>query len=285
MPVLTLPEPYDFHLSTERFRAFGVDRATAWSDGGLHRVVSGREVRLEAAAGGVAVDPLDDATEPVVRHLLGAPFDLPEFYAFAEAHDVLGPLLPSLRGLRPPLVPDAFEALVTSVTAQQVSLVAATAIRSRLVERYGCPGGRAYAFPTAGRLAAVQPADLLAVGLSRAKAEAICGLARAEAETGFLDLGGLGDAEVKARLTALPGIGEWTADWFLARHLARPRAWPAGDLGLRKAVAHFCLGGRMPSVHETRLFGAAFAPFENLSAQYLLVGLRIAPDGHGRNPV
>ena len=44
---------------------------------------------------------------------------------------------------------------------------------------------------------------------------------------------------MKARLTALRGIGEWTADWFLARHLARPHAWPWGDLALRKAVATF----------------------------------------------
>ena len=44
---------------------------------------------------------------------------------------------------------------------------------------------------------------------------------------------------MKAQLVALRGLGEWTADWFLARHLARPRAWPAGDLGLRKAVSAF----------------------------------------------
>ena len=57
-----------------------------------------------------------------------------------------------------------------------------------------------------------------------------------------LDLDGLRelpDDEIRSRLTALPGIGEWTVDWFLARHLARPRAWPSGDLGLRKAVAAF----------------------------------------------
>ena len=67
----------------------------------------------------------------------------------------------------------------------------------------------------------------------------------------------LPDEEVKARLVALRGIGEWTADWFLARHLARPHAWPWGDLALRKAVASSMVvstsrrGARaLPSVRE-----------------------------------
>ena len=70
---------------------------------------------------------------------------------------------------------------------------------------------------------------------------------------------------MKARLTALRGLGEWTADWFLARHLARPRAWPAGDLGLRKAVGAFY----GLDVHE---LGHRLDPFQNLSAHYLLTG-------------
>jgi DNA-3-methyladenine glycosylase II len=70
----------------------------------------------------------------------------------------------------------------------------------------------------------------------------------------------------------LRGLGEWTADWFLARHLARSHAWPAGDLGLRKAVLAF-YGG----VSDVRSFGARFHPFENLSAHYLLTGLRLFP--------
>ena len=80
---------------------------------------------------------------------------------------------------------------------------------------------------------------------------------------------------MKARLVALPGIGEWTADWFLARHLARPDAWPAGDLGLRKAVGRFVLDGRDPSVEETRAIGERFAPHRNLAAHYLLTAMRV----------
>ena len=58
--LLALPQPYDFLASTERFRSYGADRANVWHDGGLHRVVAGREVRIEAAPGGVEVEPCDD---------------------------------------------------------------------------------------------------------------------------------------------------------------------------------------------------------------------------------
>nr|MBA2357464.1 DNA-3-methyladenine glycosylase 2 family protein [Actinomycetota bacterium] len=93
----------------------------------------------------------------------------------------------------------------------------------------------------------------------------------------FEALAGLPDDEVKARLVALRGLGEWTADWFLARHLARPRAWPAGDLGLRKAVSAFYLGSRPVSSEEVRELGGRFDPFQNLTAHYLLTGLRVLP--------
>ena len=268
--LVRLPEPYDFAVSTERFRAFGVDRANLWHEAGLHRVIRGREVRIEAAPGGVDVEPLDAGIEREVLTLLGAPFDLEAFYAWETEDEVLLRLRPLLAGFRPPLAPDPFESLVTSITAQQVSLHSAFAMRSRLVERYGEPGTIAFAFPTRERLARVGEDDLRAVGFSGRKAEYVLGLARSDLD--LHTLAALPDDEVKARLVELRGLGEWTADWFLARHLARPHAWPAGDLGLRKAVAAFY--GDVP---DLRSFAARFHPFENLSAHYLLTGLRVAP--------
>ena len=79
MAFLTVPGPYDFALSTERFRAFGRDAANRWHDDALWRAVGGREVRVAAAPGGVDVEPLDDETRPVVMTLLGTPFDLMSF--------------------------------------------------------------------------------------------------------------------------------------------------------------------------------------------------------------
>ena len=76
MSLLRFPEPYDFELSTGRFRAFGTDLANRLVGDELYRAVDGREVRIMARPGGVDVEPLDDVTRPVVEQLLGAPFEL-----------------------------------------------------------------------------------------------------------------------------------------------------------------------------------------------------------------
>jgi DNA-3-methyladenine glycosylase II len=267
VPLLRLPEPFDFELSTERFRAFGPDLATLWSDGALHRVVGTREVRIEEARGGVRVEPLDAGTRLVVLKLLGAEFDLDAFYAWARKDPVLRRLTKALAGFRPPLAPDPFETLVTSITAQQVSLYAAFAIRNRLIERYGRRVGRAYTFPTAKQLRRASEEDLGALGFSRRKAEYVLGLAQEPLD--LSELASLHDEEVKRRLVSIRGIGEWTAEWFLARHLARPRAWPVGDVALDKAVRAF-----YPEAGDIRAFGQRFDPFQNLTAHYLLTGLR-----------
>ncbi len=264
---VSLPEPYDFELSTERYRAFGRDLANLWHEDGLHRVIGGREVRIDPDAGGVRIRPGDlDLVDPV-RHYLGEPFDLEGFSAFAATDPVLAKLVDALRGFRPPLALDPYEALVTSITAQQISLHAAFAVRNRLIQAFGEPFDHAWSFPTRERIAAAEPEELLPLGFSRRKAEYVVGLARSD-----LDLDGLAllpDEEVRARLVALPGIGEWTAEWFLARHLARPDAWPHGDLGLRKAVLHFY------GEEDTRAAGDRFPGHRNLAAHHLLTGLRV----------
>jgi 3-methyladenine DNA glycosylase/8-oxoguanine DNA glycosylase len=265
--LIAVPRPYDFEFSLDRFTFWGVDRANVWRDGGLHRVVAGREVRITPANGGVQVEPLDDTIEPVVRKLLGLELDLPTFHVFAQGEPVLAETVQRFPGFRPPLAPDPFEALVSSITAQQVSLHAAFAVRSRLIDRFGEPAQHAVAFPTRERIARATEAELTALGFSRRKAEYVLGIARAELD--FDELATLSDEEVKGRLTSLRGLGEWSADWFLARHLARPEAWPAGDLGLRKAVLAF-----YPEVTDVRAAGERFHPFQNLSAHYLLAALR-----------
>jgi 3-methyladenine DNA glycosylase/8-oxoguanine DNA glycosylase len=263
MALLAVPGPFDFALSTERFRVFGVDRATAWHEGGLHRVIGGREVRIEAAEGGVDVEPF----EPGVADLLGLQFDLGGFYDWARGDEVLRHAAVRLRGFRPPLMPEPFEMLVGSITAQQVSLFSATAIRNRLIERFGTRHEVAWAFPTRARLARAREGELTALGFSRRKEEYVLALAHSDLDLDILR--DLPDDEVRARIVAQRGLGEWTAEWFLARHLARPNAWPWGDLALRKAVADLYRGLDVKEARER------FHPFENLSAHYLLLAQRV----------
>src|SRR4051794_6230033 len=153
MGLLRFPDPYDFELSTERYRRWGRDPANLWEDGALWRAVDGREVRIAAGDGGVEVQPLDAPIGATVLKLLGTEFDLDAFYAFAAREPVLSRIVPAIRGLRPPLAPDPFESLVTSITAQQVSLHAAFAIRGRFIERFGVQAGRVWSFPTRERIA------------------------------------------------------------------------------------------------------------------------------------
>jgi DNA-3-methyladenine glycosylase II len=277
VPLLRIPEPYDFALSTERYRAFGPDLANLWQAGSLYRAVHGREVRITADRGGVDVVPLNVAIGAEVRTLLGTTFDLAGFEQFARSEPVLTRLVPALRGFRPPINPDPFETLVTSITAQQVSLRAAFAIRNRLIEAFGRQLHIAWEFPTPERLARADESELTGLGFSQRKSEYVVGLARAQLP--WAQLNTWPDDEVKAGLVRLRGVGEWTADWFLARHLARPRAWPAGDLGLVKAVALFYFDGVRPTAKEMRAFGDRFAPYENLAAHYLLTGARVVPAG------
>ena len=237
-------------------------------------MVAGREARITDAEGGVGIEPWSAEAAAEVGRLLGLPFDLDAFHAWAAGDGTLAMVAGSVPGFRPTLNPQPFEALVIAITAQQISLHAAASIRGNLVERYGVRHDAAWEFPTRERIRELRPRHFTPLGFSRAKAEYVLELAHSD--LGLDGLAALDDDDVIAALTSVRGLGRWTADWFLARHLARPHAWPAGDLGLRKAVSTFYAAGRSLSIEEVRRMSERFAPFENLSAQFLLAGARMA---------
>src|SRR5262249_42508550 len=126
--------------------------------------------------------------------------------------------------------------------------------------------------------------ELRALKYSTRKGEYIRDLARAMV-AGTLDGEALAAApseEVIAQLTALRGLGRWTADWFLARCCGRGDVCPAGDLAVRKAFEqHYSRRGRTLSEEAIRRRARVWGPYQNLAIHYMLAGMRLAASRAG----
>jgi DNA-3-methyladenine glycosylase II len=288
--------PLDVAATLARYRLWGDDPANRVEDDVFRRVLrrdgalvpyevrwSGpiEDVRLVIHIPGARSAAVAGAAAAEVRRLFGLDFDLPGFYRMAKADAALAPLVEPLYGMRPTLAPTPLEMLVGSITAQQVNLSFAFACRARLVRRYGtpvqCADGELWAFPDAAALAGARVREMRALKYSNRKAEYIRDLARAVVG-GTLDLDTLDAAssvEVITRLTALRGLGRWTADWFLARCCGRGDVCPAGDLAVRKAFEHHYGRGRRLSEEAIRRRARAWGPYQNLAVHYLLAGMRL----------
>ncbi len=289
--------PLDFDLTLQRYRLWGADPANVYAAGAFYRVARAGDRRLPfrlTAAGppsrptvtvsfaGPDTPETRAALRVETRQVLGLDLDLSGFYTRAAGDPVLGPLVEPLFGLRPSITPDPFEMLVGAIAAQQVNLPFAYATRARLVQRFGTPVGldgvTVYAFPSPAAVAAADVDTLRGMQFSTRKAEYLIGLARAIAE-GVLDLDALArasDDDVVARLTAVRGLGRWTAEWFLARGLGRPDVCPAEDLGVRRAVEGLCFRGRACDAPRIRRRALAWRPYRSVAVHYLLAGLRRA---------
>ena len=141
-----------------------------------------------------------------------------------------------------------------------------------------------YAFPEAAVLARVPVRTYRAMKFSTRKGEYVRGVAGAVAD-GTVDLATLAAAPsetVIERLTALHGLGRWTAEWFIARCLGRGEVCPAGDLAVRK-VFDRSYPRRRPYTEDAmrRRARETWGPYQNLAIHYLLAGLRLARPATG----
>ena len=167
---------------------------------------------------------------------------------------------------------DNFGSLARAVVGQQIATRAAAAIFGRLQAFIG-------ERDAASAIAGASDAELRAIGLSAAKAASLRDLA-ARTLDGRLQLdrlASLTDDEAHAQLTAVRGIGSWTADMFLLGQLGRPDVLPAGDLGIRRAVQQLYGLQAMPSEGEVRRLSEAWRPHRSLATAYLYSSLRAAP--------
>ena len=169
---------------------------------------------------------------------------------------------------------DRYGALVRSIVGQQLSTRSAQAIYGRLTDRFG---GRT---PTPVEVLEDDPDELRqSVGLSHAKLAYLRSLAEHVLD-GSLDLDHLDrlpDEEVIAQLTAVRGIGPWSADMFLIFRLGRPDVLPVGDLGIRRAFMVRYGLAELPTAAEMQRIAEPWRPHRTLASLYLWRSLQVAP--------
>jgi DNA-3-methyladenine glycosylase II len=168
---------------------------------------------------------------------------------------------------------DAYGALLRSIVGQQLSTKAASTIYGRMIDIFG---GHA---PTPKQLLAADPEEIRAAGLSRPKIAYLRDLAQ-HVEDGTLELDRLDelpDEEVSAQLTAIKGLGQWTADMFLMFHLRRPDVLPVGDQGIRRAVQVQYRMRKLPDPKRLEKVARPWRPHRTLACLFLWSSLDNVP--------
>jgi DNA-3-methyladenine glycosylase II len=233
------------------------------------------------AASALAASSIETEVLPAVRRVLALDEDISTLRRLFQRDATLRYLDTQLKGLRRVRDPGPLEGLISSILAQQITIRYAATLRSRLVRRYGDSaqyrGVEYFAFPAGRDLVKAGEDDLRALGMTAGKARAILAVAAADV-AGELDLDELtaaSDDVVIQHLIRLPGVGRWTAEWFLVNVLGRSNVVPAGDLGIRRETGRWFLGGEMPSELETRRFYERFGELQGYVAYYVLSAARL----------
>jgi DNA-3-methyladenine glycosylase II len=279
---LAYAPPYDW----EAMLGFLAARAVV----GMEVVVEGvysRSIGLNGVHGTVSVwfgtadalevelDFPDPAAVPEIVVRLRRMFDLDADVVLMQAHLANDPLLARLiaewPGLRIPGAWDGLELAFRAVLGQQITVVAAIRLAGKLVAQYGATlestvPGLTHVFPEAHVLAA---ADLAALGMPKSRGRTLSGVAQALLEEPSLFEPNREDGV--ARLLALHGIGEWTAQYIALRQLRDLDGFPHGDVGLLRALE--VLEGVRPTARDLALRAEAWRPYRGYAAQLLWTSL------------
>ena len=226
---------------------------------------------------------LDLANQSIsaVAWLLGTDQDLSPFYQLARQDPTMSAITKRFRGLHVPHTATVFEALVLGILGQQIATNVARIIRTLLIETYGPKGSLGgevfYAFPRPESLATVSVEEVRGLKLSQRKAEYVQGVALSALDVSRRNLERLrelDDIEVVKEVTALRGIGKWTAQWLLIRALGRPDGLPLGDLALRRVVSKLYFEGTPVTDAQVQEFCQQWRSWRTYATVYWFTAMR-----------
>nr|WP_242523860.1 DNA-3-methyladenine glycosylase 2 [Microbulbifer salipaludis] len=220
------PEQGEYRRSFELHGQRGLLRVT-------HEHAKGRlRVRVYGDGCGAVLYPLREK----LRRLFDLDSDTEEIGAHLRTDPLLAQVLAVNPGVRLPGAWDPFEYTLRAILGQQISVAAATTIAGRVARRYGetfaGPEGELLLFPTAEQL---RDADFAEIGVTRSRAQTLRTFVAATLN-GEIDFDEPDLDAFCAQMTALPGIGDWTAQYTAMRGLSMPDAFPASDLGVLIAL-------------------------------------------------
>ncbi len=285
---LTFHLPYNPPFETTSLLAFLQRRAIP----GVEELTNGcyrRTVLLPRSKGIIELEPLQQTNSICLRLYFDDLSDLslleqrcrnlfdldavPETIASVLVTDpLLAPLVKARPGLRVPGAIHGFELALRAILGQQVSIAGARTLAARIVRAYGEPldrphGTLTHYFPTPHALAR---SDLQGLGLTRSRVTALQALSQTIVEEN-LSLDPTADREqTTTRLLLIPGIGPWTTSYIAMRALRDPDAFPAADLGLRRAFEQL---GQSPNIRNIEKHAQSWRPYRAYGAQHLLANL------------
>ena len=289
--------PYDFDLTASSAAYHRVqDGAAPFEDGtfgvlldlGEHLCVASVHSTGSVDSPSLAVEltgsVLDEQAASLARRkltrVLGIDQDLVPFSTMAQDDPVLGPLVDDLWGLHVPQAESVYEALVEAVLAQQISSHVARMLRTTLTKTYGLSltleGVTYRGFPRPEDLAKAEVRDLRANKFSERKAQYTLDIAE-RAASGELELESMqnqSDHEVIQALTAIRGVGLWTAQWILIRVLGRADGFPHTDLALLRTLGLLVNDGTSLTPEEAEEYSYRWSPYRSYATIYLFAAIR-----------
>jgi DNA-3-methyladenine glycosylase II len=206
-----------------------------------------------------------------VRRMFDLDVDLSRIHRHLAVDPLMARLIAERPGLRVPGAWDGLELAIRAVLGQQITVVAAIKLAGKLVAQYGVPlsapqSGLSHVFPTADVLAG---ADLATLGMPKSRGRTLSGVAQALLDDPRLfEPGREGGV---ARLLALHGIGDWTAQYIALRQLRELDGFPNGDVGLINALA--ALQGEPVTARQLLQRAEGWRPYRGYAAQVLWTSL------------
>jgi len=232
-----------------------------------------RHVEAELAIDGTPVQHEAAALAAMVRRMLGLTQRIDDFEQSYRMHPQLGPLIGRRPGLRVPLSPTPFEALTGAVVGQQINVIAAVALRRRLIQAAGLVHSSGLAcYPDARRLVCLSEAELRQAGLSRTKAQTLSALSRLVQEE-LLPLATWTETlpveEIRAQLLNVRGVGPWTVNYALLRGYGWLDGSLHGDAAVRRGLQTLLGETEIVTEEYAQRWLAGFSPWRALIAAHL----------------